>query len=111
MKLGAADYLPKLFPLALLRLVVGRLPETTTRMAGEVAERVRLAVEAAHLEGLPSGAGGHFTVSLGIATCPEDATEQSELIRQADLALYQAKTGGRHRVWRAGEGSPGEIST
>jgi two-component system, cell cycle response regulator len=87
------------------------LPETTTRMAGEVAERVRLAVAAAPLEGVPSGAGGRFTVSLGIATFPEDATEQSELIRQADLALYRAKTGGRNRVWRAGEVPPGEIST
>jgi diguanylate cyclase (GGDEF)-like protein len=72
---------------------------------------VRLAVAAAHLEGVPSGAGGRFTVSLGIATFPEDATEQSELIRQADLALYRAKTGGRNRVWRAGEVPPGEIST
>jgi diguanylate cyclase (GGDEF)-like protein len=86
------------------------LPETTTTMAGEVAERVRLAVAAAPLEGIPSGAGGHFTVSLGIATFPAHATEQSELIRKADLALYQAKTGGRNRVLRYDEVPSREIS-
>jgi diguanylate cyclase (GGDEF)-like protein len=86
------------------------LPETTKRMAGEVAERVRLAVEAAPLEGVPSGAGGQVTVSIGVATFPEDAAEQSDLIRKADLALYQAKTGGRNRVLRYDEIPPKQIS-
>jgi diguanylate cyclase (GGDEF)-like protein len=86
------------------------LPETTKRMAGEVAERVRLAVEAASLDGIPSGAGGQVTVSIGIATFPEDTTEQSDLIRKADLALYQAKTGGRNRVLRYDEIPSKEIS-
>jgi diguanylate cyclase (GGDEF)-like protein len=86
------------------------LPEASTRMAGEVAERVRLAVAGAHLAGVASGSGGHFTVSLGTATFPEDATEQSDLIRKADLALYQAKAGGRNRVLRYDEVPSREIS-
>jgi two-component system cell cycle response regulator len=65
------------------------LPETPKKQAVEVAERVRLGVETA--------AGGQFTISLGVATFPEDATEQSDLIRKADLALYRAKSGGRNR--------------
>jgi diguanylate cyclase (GGDEF)-like protein len=74
------------------------LPETTKKIAAEVAERVRGYVETAQHDGEAHSPGGHFTVSLGIANFPEDATEKSELIRKADLALYQAKTGGRNRV-------------
>jgi diguanylate cyclase (GGDEF)-like protein len=74
------------------------LPETTKQTAAEVAERVRAYVETAHLEGDPQTPGGHFTVSLGLANCPEDATETRDLIRKADLALYHAKTCGRNRV-------------
>jgi diguanylate cyclase (GGDEF)-like protein len=79
------------------------LPETTKKMAAEVAERLRLCVETASLEGDPQGPEGHFTASLGIANFPEDATEQSDLIRKADLALYHAKTCGRNRVSRHDE--------
>jgi diguanylate cyclase (GGDEF)-like protein len=78
------------------------LPETTPQRASEVAERVRLGVEAATVAG-PQGPGGHFTVSLGIATFPQDATEPSDLIRKADAALYQAKQGGRNRSLRFDE--------
>jgi two-component system, cell cycle response regulator len=79
------------------------LPETTKQRAGEVAERVRLGVQTATVEGAPQGPGGYFTVSLGIATFPDDATEQSDLIRKADLALYQAKSRGRNRILRYDE--------
>jgi two-component system, cell cycle response regulator len=74
------------------------LPETSKKLAAEVAERIRLGVEAASLEGDPQGPEGRFTASLGLANCPEDATEQRELIRKADLALYHAKTCGRNGV-------------
>lgn len=39
-----------------------------------------------------------LTVSLGVATYPEDAATEEELIRIADARLYKAKTGGRDRV-------------
>jgi diguanylate cyclase (GGDEF)-like protein len=74
------------------------LPETSKKLAGEVAERVRLGVESANILGAPHAPTGSFTVSLGIATFPEDAMEQSDLIRKADLALYQAKSRGRNRL-------------
>jgi two-component system, cell cycle response regulator len=79
------------------------LPETTKPTAAEVAERVRACVEAAPMGDDPHASRGRFTVSLGVANFPEDATEQRELIRKADLALYQAKTCGRNRVWRYDE--------
>jgi len=34
-------------------------------------------------------------VSVGIATAPDDATDQEQLVKSADLALYAAKAGGR----------------
>jgi len=74
------------------------LPETSKKMAAEVAERVRCGVETATMTGDPHGSGGQFTASLGIATFPEDATEPSDLIRKADLALYRAKTAGGNCV-------------
>lgn len=74
------------------------LPETSKTMATEVAERIRVGVETAGREGDLQSPGGQFSVSLGIANFPEDATEPRQLIRQADLALYQAKTCGGNRV-------------
>jgi diguanylate cyclase (GGDEF)-like protein len=74
------------------------LPETGKKIAAEVAERIRGAVEKAAIEGEEPALDGHFTASLGLASFPEDATDQGDLIRKADLALYQAKTCGRNRV-------------
>jgi diguanylate cyclase len=35
--------------------------------------------------------------SIGIALCPQDASDGQDLMRYADLALYRAKQGGRNR--------------
>jgi two-component system, cell cycle response regulator len=74
------------------------LPETSQEVATEVAERIRVGVETATIVGDPQAPNAHFTASLGVANFPEDATQQPDLIRKADLALYQAKTCGRNRV-------------
>ncbi|WP_296187306.1 bifunctional diguanylate cyclase/phosphodiesterase [Pseudomonas sp. UBA1879] len=39
------------------------------------------------------------SASIGIAMAPADATEATELLRYADIALYEAKAGGRN-TWR-----------
>lgn len=39
-----------------------------------------------------------LTVSIGIAAFPENGTQISEVLHQADRALYEAKHGGRNRV-------------
>jgi diguanylate cyclase (GGDEF)-like protein len=39
-----------------------------------------------------------FTLSVGAATCPDDARTREELVRCADRALYAAKAGGRDRA-------------
>ncbi len=48
----------------------------------------------------PAGSprAGRLTISVGVATYPEDASDRDGLIDWADLSLYLAKTGGRNRV-------------
>jgi diguanylate cyclase (GGDEF)-like protein len=45
-----------------------------------------------------------LTSSLGIALCPDHATEAQELISHADAAMYQAKDAGKN-TWRIYEAS------
>jgi diguanylate cyclase (GGDEF)-like protein len=83
------------------------LPATSQHGAFKVAERIREGV-AAHdftLGGQPA----RLTVSLGVASYPDDAQDLERLIANADLALYHSKQAGRNRVscyaQLAGEGS------
>ncbi len=39
----------------------------------------------------------HASVSVGVAVAPDDSEDADELVRKADLALYQAKQDGRGR--------------
>lgn len=70
------------------------LPLTTLHTALEVAERLRLAVEAHPLPTTPPLA---VTVSIGAATYLAGQTVD-ELMAVADAALYRAKHGGRNQV-------------
>jgi diguanylate cyclase (GGDEF)-like protein len=72
------------------------LPMTSSAQAFLVAERLRLnfAREAAELA--PEADEIGFTVSLGIAQCLP-GEELEDMLRRADLALYQAKALGRNR--------------
>jgi diguanylate cyclase (GGDEF)-like protein len=79
------------------------LPKATREEGVEVAERIRHAV--AHME--PDGCGPiAVTVSLGVATFPDDGTCRDSLFRLADAAVYAAKDMGRDRVvaWPAPDG-------
>jgi len=40
----------------------------------------------------------HITVSIGVASFPEDSSDPIELVEMADSALYRAKRDGRNRV-------------
>ena len=47
---------------------------------------------------MPLAGIGLLTVSIGIATMPDHATDADTLVRAADGALYLAKERGRNRV-------------
>jgi diguanylate cyclase (GGDEF)-like protein len=59
-----------------------------------LAERLRGAVAAA-TAGDP---GGPVTVSVGVATCPQDGLDIRQMFEAADERLYVAKHAGRDRV-------------
>jgi len=74
------------------------LPGTSRKESVCVAERFRREVERAgftHEENLPLG---RLTVSIGIATAPENGTSVNALLGSADVALQRAKISGRNRV-------------
>lgn len=71
------------------------LPETSTQVAREVAERIRKAVESYEFPG-NKGEKIKVTLSLGIATFPEHGEDDESLIRKADVALYACKEAGRN---------------
>jgi diguanylate cyclase (GGDEF)-like protein len=74
------------------------LPNATGDAATSMADRMRAALAETRYTGLGLGVDINITVSMGVATCPRDATTIPELIELADKALYQAKAGGRNRV-------------
>lgn len=70
------------------------LPETSSRAASEIAERLRLAMGA-----VIAPDGQQVTISIGSATVdPIQGLDANLLIRTADRALYRAKESGRDRV-------------
>jgi len=74
------------------------LPHTDKEHAIALAERIRADVQECEFcveEGLPVG---KVTVSLGVAACPEDALGAEDLVRAADMALFEAKKPGGNRV-------------
>ena len=78
------------------------LPETGNERALVVAERLRSRVAASGHEELLDP----VTISIGVATCPDDAVTPSDLLHKADVALYASKFNGRNRSTRFG--SPGD---
>jgi diguanylate cyclase (GGDEF)-like protein len=75
------------------------LPETHAEGARLVAERLRAAVESATLD--LGGKPFATSVSVGVATYPEDAREVRLLIERADRAMYESKRRGRNAVTAA----------
>lgn len=75
------------------------LGSTNEHGANLVAEALRIRVERLQIEHGKSSVSPWVTVSIGIATIvPEKGSSQTELIRAADAALYEAKRSGRNRV-------------
>jgi diguanylate cyclase (GGDEF)-like protein len=76
------------------------LPSCPKEQAVRVAEKLRNAVSAGTQK--PGRFGGRTTVSIGVATFPDDGRVSRGLVDAADAALYEAKARGRDCVVTAG---------
>jgi diguanylate cyclase (GGDEF)-like protein len=73
------------------------LPEAGLKESSMIAERIRRLVESTPLD--VERRQIRLTVSMGICSFPtHQAKSKEELVEQADVALYNAKRGGRNRV-------------
>jgi diguanylate cyclase (GGDEF)-like protein len=74
------------------------LVDTSKLTAAQVAERLRERVATFPFEHAANQPGGCLSISIGVASFPDDASDTETLVRQADSALYAAKHGGRNCV-------------
>jgi diguanylate cyclase (GGDEF)-like protein len=76
------------------------LVETNKPAAAVVAEKIKKLVEEHLFQNTNgnAGAGYHVTISMGVATFPDDAVNSEALIKIADDRLYRAKENGRNCV-------------
>ncbi len=74
------------------------MPDTTIEVAGRVAERLReeIAIEPFKISE-PSGEL-NVTVSIGATQTKNSAEAADELVKRADVALFEGKRGGRDQV-------------
>lgn len=73
------------------------LVDTAKFTAAKVAERVRERVFGHDFSDAAQKAG-KISVSIGVATFPDDGGDAEGLVRSADTALYASKRAGRNRV-------------
>ena len=74
------------------------LPHTAIDVAAQLAERVREGIIEGTDRVTPPLAGGGVTVTIGVASCPKEAHDATQLIAVADRRLYAGKVLGRDRV-------------
>jgi len=80
------------------------------------AERVRAAIEQHEFPAVRRGSTEEprthrMTISIGVASFPNDASDPIQLVEKADSALYRAKRSGRNRVcaYRPGTRPPKKL--
>jgi diguanylate cyclase (GGDEF) domain len=74
------------------------LPNTSEEECLYIAERIRSEVEKHKFEGEENQPNGKITISLGVATFPDKANNEIELVKSSDDALYRAKFFNKNRV-------------
>lgn len=79
------------------------VPQTAKQECLQLTERIRRAIADLKIP-FDSSISVSITVSIGVASIPEDASTREELFFLADQALYDAKRAGRNQVCGAGTG-------
>jgi two-component system cell cycle response regulator len=72
------------------------MPDTSLEDAGRIAERIRL-----HVAGSPFRVGEEqltVTISIGASSTSGEGDTPDALLKRADDAVYEAKSGGRNKV-------------
>lgn len=74
------------------------LPDCDGKSGVQVGETIRKLVEETKFEGMNILPGGHFTLSIGVASYPAHATSKEQLLQKSDEALYKAKDTNANKV-------------
>ncbi|MER9314394.1 PleD family two-component system response regulator [Mesorhizobium sp. M0659] len=74
------------------------MPDTDGTVAEKVAERIRAEIAQLPFAIGPDGKAIEVTVSVGVSSVLKGADTVAALMKRADVALYEAKSGGRNRV-------------
>jgi two-component system cell cycle response regulator len=74
------------------------MPDTEQHIAEKVAERIRAEIARTPFEVGADGTTLDVTVSVGVSALKPYGDTIEGLIKRADIALYEAKSGGRNRV-------------
>lgn len=72
------------------------LPQATAKKAVEAGNRIRMAVANSSFD--VEGSRVNTTISIGIASYPENAVNINELLEKADKSLYKSKKAGKNQV-------------
>lgn len=74
------------------------LPDADTERARRLGRRLQAEIEKLEIAPVVFKKKYNITISLGLATFPDDAATFEELIDKADIALYEAKKQGGNNV-------------
>jgi len=80
------------------------LPDTSKENSIRFAETICHLIADHEFTGTHGQSLGQVTVSIGVATFPDDGAEPEDILTRADEALYAAKNGGRNQVCAAVDG-------
>jgi two-component system cell cycle response regulator len=74
------------------------MPDTDGPVAEKVAERIRAEIAQTPFPIGKDGKTLEVTISIGVSSLRRASDTVEDLMKRADVALYEAKTGGRNRV-------------
>jgi diguanylate cyclase (GGDEF)-like protein len=74
------------------------LPELDKEASKKMAEKLCTVISQIKLPSKKFVPKVNLTISLGVATFPEDGDIEDKLLKKADEALFQAKDSGRNTV-------------